>query len=698
MVDRDIEPPVTVEVLDSSGRRVTDFDGDIRLSIGNNPGGGALEGETTEDADDGIAEFDDLSINRTGIGYTLIASANQLTPDTSVQFDITAGAADGEESTITADPTSIPADGVSTSTITVELRDDDGNRLTEGGDTVTLSTTLGTLGPVTDNADGTYTAILTAGTTVGSAIVNGEVNDDEIEDTATVTLTQPPIQPTGLAFGVQPSDTPAGATISPPVTVRAVDASGNTAPLFTGAITIAIGANPGGGTLAGTTTRTAVLGVATFDDLSIERAGAGYTLVASASGLSSATSAPFDIAPGPASGATSTITADPTAIPADGVSTSTITVQLKDAFGNDLTSGGDAVTLSTTAGSLGPVTDSGDGTYTAVLTSPTTGGAATITGQVNGTAITDNAGVMFAQQSGAQATALGFVVNPSNTRAGVAIVPAIVVRAVDASGTTDADFTGTITISIGNNPAGGSLSGTISRDAVNGIATFDGLSIAQAGNGYTLVASASGLRSDTSLPFNITAAAASGASSEITADPSAIAADGASTSTITVRLRDSFGNSLTSGGDAVTLSTTAGSLGSVTDLRNGRYTATLTSSTTAETATITGTVNGQPISDNATVAFALGSADLSIDVSVSDPSPVEGGTVVYMVTVTNNGPDAATGVEISDDLAGPSTRMSFVSANATSGTYDSAVGVWRLERLESGDSAILLLTVRVIAD
>ena len=41
---------------------------------------------------------------------------------------------------------------------------------------------------------------------------------------------------------------------------------------------MAIGTNPGGGTLSGTTTVAAVAGVATFSNLSINKAGTGYTL------------------------------------------------------------------------------------------------------------------------------------------------------------------------------------------------------------------------------------------------------------------------------------------------------------------------------------------------------------------------------------------------------------------------------------
>src|SRR5207244_6168802 len=87
--------------------------------------------------------------------------------------------------------------------------------------------------------------------------------------------------------------------ISPAVKVRALDAFGNIAAGFTGAVGVALGSNPGGSTLGGTTPVTAVSGVATFF-VSLNKAGTGYTLTASASGFTPVTSTPFDIKPGTA--------------------------------------------------------------------------------------------------------------------------------------------------------------------------------------------------------------------------------------------------------------------------------------------------------------------------------------------------------------------------------------------------------------
>lgn len=109
------------------------------------------------------------------------------------------------------------------------------------------------------------------------------------------------ITPTGpfLAFEQQPSDTIAGATMSP-VTVAIKDQFGNIETSDnTDAIALSIGPGSPGGTLHGTITLTVSGGEATFNDLAIDQAGTGYTLVAntSASGVSSGASNSFNITP-----------------------------------------------------------------------------------------------------------------------------------------------------------------------------------------------------------------------------------------------------------------------------------------------------------------------------------------------------------------------------------------------------------------
>src|SRR5207245_205152 len=131
----------------------------------------------------------------------------------------------------------------------------------------------------TYTAGGSYTVTLTATDNQGATNAVSK----------NVTVNQPPVA-TQLAFTVQPSNTTVGSAISPPVRVSAQDGVGNTDPSFNRTISIALGANPSGGTLAGPQTIAAVNGVATFSNLSIDRAGNGYTLQATAAGLSGATS------------------------------------------------------------------------------------------------------------------------------------------------------------------------------------------------------------------------------------------------------------------------------------------------------------------------------------------------------------------------------------------------------------------------
>src|SRR5439155_1717862 len=107
-----------------------------------------------------------------------------------------------------------------------------------------------------------------------------------------------PDKATRLLFTIQPTSTVAGLPITPAVQVTAQDARGNPAAGFTGNVTVALGTNPAGGTLSGSTTVAAVAGIATFPALRVNKSGSGYALTATASGLSGATSATFGITPG----------------------------------------------------------------------------------------------------------------------------------------------------------------------------------------------------------------------------------------------------------------------------------------------------------------------------------------------------------------------------------------------------------------
>ncbi|MCU1441719.1 MAG: hypothetical protein JWP85_2716, partial [Rhodoglobus sp.] len=134
-----------------------------------------------------------------------------------------------------------------------------------------------------------------------------------------------------LAVITQPTSTTSGATISPSVTVQIQDANGFLT-TSTANVTMAIGTNPGSGTLSGTATIAAVAGTATFSTLNIDKAGTGYTLGATSGVLTAATSSAFNITAG-AAAKLAVITQPTNTVSATAISPA-VTVQIQDAAGN----------------------------------------------------------------------------------------------------------------------------------------------------------------------------------------------------------------------------------------------------------------------------------------------------------------------------------------------------------------------------
>ena len=95
-------------------------------------------------------------------------------------------------STFSYSPDSIPADGSSTSTISIQLRDVFGNNLSSGGAEVgfSLDPNLGSISATTDNGNGTYTAIYTAGTEAGSVNITPKLSGEDFIDIVRINLTE----------------------------------------------------------------------------------------------------------------------------------------------------------------------------------------------------------------------------------------------------------------------------------------------------------------------------------------------------------------------------------------------------------------------------------------------------------------------------------------------------------------------------
>jgi hypothetical protein len=155
---------------------------------------------------------------------------------------------------------------------------------------------------------------------------------------------------TRLAFTTQPAGAVAGVpfTTQPVVTIQ--DANGNTVTASTASVTLAItsGTGASGAVLSGTKTVSTVNGVATFSGLSIDKAGTGYTLTASSSGLTSDTSNVFNVVAGTATRLA--FTTPPAGAVAGVPFTTQPVVTIQDANGNTVTASTASVTLAITSG------------------------------------------------------------------------------------------------------------------------------------------------------------------------------------------------------------------------------------------------------------------------------------------------------------------------------------------------------------
>jgi len=101
--------------------------------------------------------------------------------------------------------------------------------------------------------------------------------------------------------------------------------------------------------------------------------------------------------------------------------------------------------------------------------------------------------------------------------------------------------------------------------------------------------------------------------------------------------------------------------------------------------------DGLPDDDEATIMYTP-TADLQLSKAVRPERAGPGDTVKFTLTLSNEGPSGATGIEVRDSLP---DGYSYVSARASRGSYDPDRGVWTVEALESNATATLELTATV---
>ena len=302
---------------------------------------------------------------------------------------------------------------------------------------------------------------------------------------------------THLVITQQPSNTTVGVAISPAVTVTIEDASAGTVDTSS-TVAIAIGSGSPSGGLHGSVSVTAVHGVATFSDLSIDTVGTGFTLTATdaADGPLTVTSNLFNItAPAAVDHLAFGTLPAPTPV---GATLSPVTVILEDSSNSPVT---------TATGNVYVVIGSGPagaqllGSHTATVVN----GVATFSGLSIDTAgsyklyaTTSNYGALNVTSGWITITTtnhLAFTTQPVGGAAG-AVWPnfQVAVEYPTTNAVVSTDNSTVVSIAIATNPAGGTLSctGGMSETVVNGYATFTGCSINVASASYyTLYATSS---------------------------------------------------------------------------------------------------------------------------------------------------------------------------------------------------------------
>ena len=476
-------------------------------------GSGTLGGSGTATFANGIGTATVYYGDETASASTTLTAKNGASSWGTTTVAITPGAANAAQSTLAPVSSSITANGTATQVLTVQAKDAFGNNLTTGGSTVTITkqSGTGTIGTVTNVGNGTYTATVTAPTATGSGVFISTLGGTAVKSgTASqtqATVTYAPGTATHLAFNVQPTSTVSGAAISPSVTVRVLDANNNVVTTDSSTqVTLAIGTNPGSGTLSGTLQQTAASGTATFAGLSIDKTGTGYTLAASDTTgtggihpITGATSSAFNITPGTATHLAFNV--QPANAVAGVAISPSVTVQVLDASNNVVT------TDSSTKVTLAIGTNPGSGTLSGTLQQTAASGTATFAGlSINKTgtgytlAASDTTGTggihpltggtssTFTITPGA-ATKLVYTQQPTTADAGEAIAPPLTVAVEDANGNVvTTDNATKVTLAIGTNPNTGTLTGGGQATVVSGVATFAAVSINNVGTGYTLTA------------------------------------------------------------------------------------------------------------------------------------------------------------------------------------------------------------------
>jgi adhesin/invasin len=543
--DGETASAITVRLRDAQENVIGEaFPVAIRMSSG--PSGVVID--PTEPLFSGADSTYTAEIRSTETGTaTILVTADgiELRARPTVQF--TVGDVDGAQSEATAEPATRVADGVEASTITVILRDAEGN-LIEAPRPLLLRTLeeIGTFAetePAFDPATNSYTTTFTS-TQAGTATVEAVADGQIIVPAPQVEFVPGPASQ--LEFTNATTDLTAGTTRT--LTVEVQDAFGN---LVTGDAgrTVTFAQTAGDGTVTGLGTATTAGGIAELD-VTGEEAGA-VTIGATATGLTSSSTS-FTVTVGAAS---QLVFTSSEAALASGA-TRTLTAEVRDGAGNLVTGdAGRTVTFAQTAG---------DGTVTGLGTATTAGGIAEL--EVTG----EEAGAVTIG-----ATATGLTSSSTSFTVTVGAASQLVFTSSEAALASGATRTLTAEVRDGaGNLVTGDAGRTVTFAQTAGDGTVTGLGTATTTGGIaelevtgeeagavTIGATATGLTSS-STSFTVTV----GAASQLVFTSSEAALASGATRTLTAEVRDGAGNLVTGdAGRTVTFAQTAGD-GTVTGL------------------------------------------------------------------------------------------------------------------------------------
>ena len=191
---------VTVTLKDANGNVVSGK----TVSLAGSPATSTITDiNNTTDAN-GQATFTVKSTTANTVTYTATDTDDTIVVTQTAQVSFVPGAVNADQSTVSASPTPIAADGVATSTITVTLKDANGNVVPGKAVSVTGDPTTSTITPATNTTDASGEAKFTVtSTTVGTVTYSATDTTDNIPVIPTVQVSFTPVGGPGTQLEVR---------------------------------------------------------------------------------------------------------------------------------------------------------------------------------------------------------------------------------------------------------------------------------------------------------------------------------------------------------------------------------------------------------------------------------------------------------------------------------------------------------------